>query len=164
MSTTAMTAQMAIWLVAAVAATAAAQAAQFSRFNFPFSMLFMHSGAAWVFARAAVLVFNLQLDLGDLPTQQAPATKQDAGPSKQKQLMIAGLLLGGSMATQALVQGIETRSGAAAAVFKVSSNTRNQGCVNPYLFYCGQSHIILLGIRLIMLPSCLYMGPTPATP
>jgi hypothetical protein len=121
MSNTAMTAQMAIWLVAAVAATAAAQAAQFSRFNFPFSMFFMHVAAAWLFARAAVLVFNMQLDLGDLPAQQAPAAKQDTGPSKQTQLMIAGLLLGSSMAAQALVQG--TRSGTADALFTVSSNT-----------------------------------------
>jgi hypothetical protein len=123
MSNTAMTAQMATWLVAAVAATAAAQAAQFSRFNFPFSMFFMHVAAAWLFARAAVLLFNMQLDLGDLPAQQAPAAKQDTGPSKQKQLMIAGLLLGSSMATQALVQDFDTGSGTAAALFKVSSNT-----------------------------------------
>jgi 4-hydroxybenzoate polyprenyltransferase len=119
MSVTAMTAQMAIWLVAAVAATAAGQAAQFSRFNSPFSMFFIHTAAAWLFARAAVLVFDLKLDLGDPPAQQTPAAKQDASPSKQKQLMIAGLLLGASMATQALLQNKQTSS---IAVFKVSSN------------------------------------------
>jgi hypothetical protein len=120
-----MHATLAIWLVAAMAAIAAGQAVQSSSFNFPFSMYFLQTAAAWAIARAAVLVLNLQLDMGE-PAQHAAATSQDAEPSKQQQLMFAGLLLGGSMAAQALVQTFEASSSPATAVFKVGSKSASK--------------------------------------